>query len=233
MIAKLVARGADRDEAIDELAAMLEQAEIWPVRTNAAFLLNALLDDDFVAAELDTGFIPRKLDSLVPDASVDETIWRAAAIIALAEEEEQPLAGFRLNAPQQPSVVLGQGGERRRILVSDDQPFAPASGFRDDEKVVVFFEGQAFGFDRCARGKIGAAAGDGALLAPMPGKVTSVDVAAGEQVAKGQRLLTLEAMKMEHAMLAPFDGVVAELNVEAGAQVQVEVVLARVQALNK
>mgnify|MGYP002785512861 FL=1 len=64
----------------------------------------------------------------------------------------------------------------------------------------------------------------------MPGKVTSVDVAAGEQVSKGQRLLTLEAMKMEHAMLAPFDGVVAELNVEAGAQVQVEAVLARVEA---
>jgi 3-methylcrotonyl-CoA carboxylase alpha subunit len=63
----------------------------------------------------------------------------------------------------------------------------------------------------------------------MPGKVTSVDVAAGERVAKGQRLLTLEAMKMEHAMLAPFDGVVAELNVEAGAQVQVEALLARVE----
>jgi 3-methylcrotonyl-CoA carboxylase alpha subunit len=64
----------------------------------------------------------------------------------------------------------------------------------------------------------------------MPGKVTSVDVAAGEQVTKGQRLLTLEAMKMEHAMVAPFDGVVVELNVEAGAQVQVEAVLARVEA---
>ncbi len=64
----------------------------------------------------------------------------------------------------------------------------------------------------------------------MPGKVTSVEVTAGEQVTKGQRLLTLEAMKMEHAMLAPFDGVVAELNVEAGAQVQVEAVLARVEA---
>jgi 3-methylcrotonyl-CoA carboxylase alpha subunit len=64
----------------------------------------------------------------------------------------------------------------------------------------------------------------------MPGKVTSVDVSVGEQVAKGQRLLTLEAMKMEHALLAPFDGVIAELAVEPGAQVQVEAVLARVEA---
>jgi 3-methylcrotonyl-CoA carboxylase alpha subunit len=230
MIAKLVAHGHDRDGAIDELAAMLDQVEVWPVRTNAGFLLNALLDEDFASARLDTGFIPRKLDVLVPGGEADDTIWRAAAVIALADEDEQPLAGFRLNAPSQPSVVLSHGGERRRVLISDDQPFAAGSGFRDDEQVVVFYEGQAFGFERHARGKVGAAAGDGALLAPMPGKVTSVDVRAGDKVAKGQRVLTLEAMKMEHAMLAPFAGVVAELNVEAGAQVQVETVLARVEA---
>ena len=45
----------------------------------------------------------------------------------------------------------------------------------------------------------------------MPGKVTAVEVTQGEKVAKGQRLLTLEAMKMEHALTAPFDGTVAEL----------------------
>jgi len=66
-------------------------------------------------------------------------------------------------------------------------------------------------------------------LAPMPGKVTAVEVAAGEAVVKGQRLLTLEAMKMEHGLVAPFDGVVAELNTVAGAQVQVDAVLARIE----
>ena len=93
----------------------------------------------------------------------------------------------------------------------------------------MFYEGQAYEFALTARGKVGGAASDGALVAPMPGKVTSVDVTAGEQVAKGQRLLTLEAMKMEHAMVAPFDGVVAELTVQAGAQVPVDAVLARVE----
>ena len=53
----------------------------------------------------------------------------------------------------------------------------------------------------------------------MPGKVTAVEVKLGEKVAKGQRLLTLEAMKMEHALSAPFDGTVAELNAKPGAQV--------------
>ena len=69
----------------------------------------------------------------------------------------------------------------------------------------------------------GSGAGDGAIIAPMPGKVTAVEVSQGEKVAKGQRLLTLEAMKMEHGLTAPFDGVVAELSAQAGAQVQVEV----------
>ena len=63
----------------------------------------------------------------------------------------------------------------------------------------------------------------------MPGKVTAVEVAQGEKVSKGQRLLTLEAMKMEHGLTAPFDGVVAELSAEAGAQVGEGAVLARIE----
>ena len=63
----------------------------------------------------------------------------------------------------------------------------------------------------------------------MPGKVIAVDVAAGQAVSKGQRLLVLEAMKMEHALTAPFDGTVAELAVSEGQQVQVEALLAKVE----
>jgi 3-methylcrotonyl-CoA carboxylase alpha subunit len=229
MIAKLVARGADRDEATDSLAAMLDGVEVWPVRTNAGFLCNCLLDDDFEDARIDTGFIGRKLDTLVPDNEPDDALWRAAAVVALAAEEQPALAGFRLNAAPAPAAVLGFGADRRRILLDDTEDYAPASGFADEECVVLFEGGHAYAFDRRARGGGAASAGNGSLLAPMPGKVTSVDVAAGERVAKGQRLLTLEAMKMEHAMLAPFDGVVAELKVEPGAQVQVEALLARVE----
>ena len=126
-------------------------------------------------------------------------------------------------------AALGQGGKFRSITLADDGDIAPVSGFRDDERVVVFLEGQAYAFDRNARGSVGVAAGDGAIIAPVPGKVTAVDVAAGDSVTKGQRLLTLEAMKMEHGLVAPFDGVVAELNASAGAQVQVDVVLARIE----
>jgi 3-methylcrotonyl-CoA carboxylase alpha subunit len=50
-------------------------------------------------------------------------------------------------------------------------------------------------------------------------------------VTKGQKLLTLEAMKMEHSLTAPFDGVVAELNAVTGAQVQVDAVLVRIEGV--
>jgi 3-methylcrotonyl-CoA carboxylase alpha subunit len=232
MIAKLVAHGDDRDEAIAALADMLDGVEVWPVRTNAGFLFNALLHPTFEAADLDTGFIAREIDDLVPDPDPDEALWRGAAAVALAEDEEEPtlLAGFRLNAPASARVALGHGGKFHSISLDDDGEIAPVSGFRDDERVVVFLEGQAFGFDRNARGSVGAAAGDGAILAPMPGKVTSVEVAAGDTVTKGQRLLTLEAMKMEHGLVAPFDGVVAELSAIAGVQVQVDAVLVKIEA---
>ena len=63
----------------------------------------------------------------------------------------------------------------------------------------------------------------------MPGRVSAVEVAAGDRVDKGQRLLTLEAMKMEHGLVAPFDGTVAEVGAEAGAQVNEGAVLARIE----
>jgi 3-methylcrotonyl-CoA carboxylase alpha subunit len=80
------------------------------------------------------------------------------------------------------------------------------------------------------RGSGHHSAHDGDILSPMPGRIIAVEVTAGQSVSKGQKLLTLEAMKMEHTLVAPFDGVVAELNAVAGAQVQVEALLAKIDA---
>ena len=220
MIAKLIGTGADRDDAIDELAAILDGVEVWPVRTNAWFLLNALLHPDFAAAKIDTGFIEKHLDELVPDTDANESVQRAAAMVAILAAEDASgmpgLAGLRLNAPASLSAVL----DGKSVQVVDDEELADVSGFADEERVVLFREGQAFEFELSSRGT-GTSHGvhDGEIEAPMPGKVTAVEVSNGEKVAKGQRLLTLEAMKMEHALTAPFDGTVADLSAKAGAQV--------------
>ena len=63
----------------------------------------------------------------------------------------------------------------------------------------------------------------------MPGKVIAVDVSEGDTVTAGQRLMVLEAMKMEHALTAPFDGTVTGLEASTGGQVQVEAVLCVVE----
>ncbi len=234
MIAKLIAKGDNRMDAIGELAAILDHVEVWPVRTNAAFLFNAILFPGFGRGEIDTGFIERNLGELVPDAEPDEAIWRGAASVAAALPEiEEPLvdlAGFRLNAAASHSVALGRGGEFRTIDLDGDQPMAAVSGFRDEERVVVFYEGQAYEFQLTSRGTShGHGVHDGEIEAPMPGRVTAVEVFQGEKVAKGQRLLTLEAMKMEHALTAPFDGTIAELSATTGAQVSEGQLLLKVE----
>jgi 3-methylcrotonyl-CoA carboxylase alpha subunit len=172
-----------------------------------------------------------------------------AARLAADDAFDAPLAGFRLNAPARRSVALAHAGtvrlvdieEARACSVSlgvDDIDFhapeeggAPTlTGYRDNEEVVVFAEGTAHRFALDARGTGHHHAHDGDILAPMPGKVIAVDVAQGQTVTAGQRLLVLEAMKMEHALTAPFDGTVSGLAVSAGSQVQVEAVLCTVEA---
>ncbi len=233
MIAKLISVGNDREEAIGELASILDNVEVWPVRTNAGFLFNAVLHPDFGSGRIDTGFIERNLDALVPDPDPNDAIWRGAAAVALAvDEEEEPLgalAGFRLNGAPSTRVTLRRAGDVRSVSPEDGE-FAAVSGFRDEERVVVFYEGQSFEFALSSRGT-GTTHGihDGEIEAPMPGKVTAVEVSPGEKVAKGQRLLTLEAMKMEHALTAPFDGAVAELNAKVGTQVTEGQLLVKVE----
>jgi 3-methylcrotonyl-CoA carboxylase alpha subunit len=230
MIAKLIAIGETRDEAIDELAAMLDGVEVWPVRTNAAFLFNALVEPDFGDLDIDTGFIEKHLEGLVPSAEPSPQIRRAAATIAILAGEENAilpgLAGLRLNAPARLAVTLN--GSPVELA---EEEIAEVSGFADDARIVVFAEGQTYEFALATRGT-GTSHGlhDGEIEAPMPGKVTAVEVKQGEKVAKGQRLLTLEAMKMEHALTAPFDGTVAELNAKAGAQVTEGQLLVKVEA---
>ena len=67
---------------------------------------------------------------------------------------------------------------------------------------------------------IGGAPGEGSVLAPMPGRVSKIEVANGAPVQMGDRLLVLEAMKMEHVLRAPVAGSVADISIAEGQQVR-------------
>ncbi|MDB5668268.1 MAG: acetyl/propionyl/methylcrotonyl-CoA carboxylase subunit alpha [Alphaproteobacteria bacterium] len=238
MIAKIIATGETRNAAIAALVEALDETEVWPVKTNAAFLAEAASHPEFAGGDVDTGFIPRHIDSLVRSAGPDDSIWRLAAYAmantSFDEREEQgpwgEIEGFRLNRAEDLRVALSHAGETRVIdrRIPADMAAGTATWL---DKLVVFSEGQAFGFEWPGRAGAagGGAAGDGALISPMPGKIIAVEVRQGDSVAKGQKLVTLEAMKMEHSLVAPFDGVVAELNAAEGGQVSEGTLLARIE----
>jgi acetyl/propionyl-CoA carboxylase alpha subunit len=239
MIAKLIARGDSREEALDELSDMVAGVEVWPVRTNAAFLLACLERPQFRTGDVTTGFIAAHEAELTAAEPATDREWNAAGLQLFApyfyhaeDATSDPWAkemGFRLNAPERAAITIHSGGEERTIDLNAVEA-VEAMVHPGLDGVLVFREGQAFEFSAVSRGT-GTSHGlhDGEIEAPMPGKITAVEVSAGEKVAKGQRLLTLEAMKMEHALTAPFDGTVAELSATAGAQVTEGQVLVRVE----
>jgi acetyl/propionyl-CoA carboxylase alpha subunit len=100
---------------------------------------------------------------------------------------------------------------------------------RDGDKVFVWCDGRTYAFVRARAGRAAGASDHGAdLRAPMPGRVRRVAVPAGETVARGQVVLVLEAMKMEHAIRAPRDGVVRTVHVREGDLVDAGIELAEI-----
>ena len=240
MIAKLVATGDDRNDAMLNLAAALYGLRIWPVTTNAAFLLACLQDTTFQSGEMTTSLIADRGDVITATPEAGDNEWMVAAMQAFAPAFQQgedspadPWAsnfGFRLNAPDNVRVTLRRGAEQRTM---DLEECTSARGFSMPfgDGALVFRDGQAFEFSTSTRGS-GTSHGlhDGEIAAPMPGKITAVEVSQGEKVIQGQRLLTLEAMKMEHALTAPFDGTIAQLTASAGSQVADGQMLVKIEA---
>ena len=240
MIAKVIAHGATREEARETLADTLDAAVVWPLRSNAGFLVQALDHPAFVAGTLDTGLIAREGDALLPPSLPSEEVLAEAAA-ALAGD--QPLAGFRLNASPRRAATLSVGGERVEVDYASSVRAEPVEARARDRsqpfdrlranggRLLVTEGGQTWEVTPWrAAGAAQGGAGDGAILSPMPGRIIAVDVRAGDAVTKGQRLVTLEAMKMEHSLVAPFDGLVAELSATPDGQVTEGALLVRIDA---
>jgi len=223
MIAKVIAHGPNRDGALTTLAGALRDTVIWPVKTNAGFLVKALGHPDFATAgRLDTSFIGREGGALMPSPLPGKAALADAAARLAASGI---LPGFRLNgAPCLEGRFLLDGSP---VTIAFGPPAAHPDG--SPNEVLVAEGGQVWRLAPWrAVGSVGADATDGAILSPMPGRIIAVAVAAGDSVRKGQKLVTLEAMKMEHNLLAPFDGTISELNAREGGQVGAGTVVARI-----
>ncbi|MFF8370863.1 biotin carboxylase N-terminal domain-containing protein [Streptomyces lydicus] len=255
MLAKVIAHGPDRASALRRLRAALAQTVTLGVPTNAGFLRRLLAHPDVVSGELDTGLVEREAAGLV-DTEVPEEVYAAAAAVRQAALEpaadaggwRDPFAapsGFRLGGEPAP-VRHWLRVPGHDPVAYDVLPGSPA-GQVDADRVRVTVDGVTHTFHRsgdwlgrdgdswqvtdhdpvaAALRGAGGAHGAETLAAPMPGTVTVVKVAVGDEVAAGQGLLVVEAMKMEHVISAPHAGTVTELDVTAGATVAMDQILA-------
>ncbi len=276
MLAKVIAHGAGRAEALARLDAALRATVILGLGTNTGFLRALLADPDVRAGRLDTGLVGRRLEALIP-ASPPADILPAATVLALAALEPSgnvvdPFdvpGGWRVGEPAwtawrmtvdgtEPVGVRARGRAADALVaVGDAEPVAAATtSVRRGGRVPVTVDGVTRGYavalagDTLWLGRDGhawavreqapldaaaaqAAGSGGPVVSPMPGTVTAVEVAEGQAVTAGQRLVVVEAMKMEHVLAAPVDGTVRDLRAKPGATVAKDAVLLVVEPVDR
>jgi acetyl/propionyl-CoA carboxylase alpha subunit len=250
MLGKVIVHGPDRESARRGLVAALDRTAILGLATNTGFLRVLAASPEFRDATIDTAWLDTA-EIPAPGADLPRVIaaWTDVLVREMTAGPPHPFQpdGWRVAGPPAPqlvaldevvvvdraarlvrdhtgehtvrdllaewhTVVLEVDGERHWAAVNAQEHF-----------VEVVHQGQRHLFERPdVFGDHGPAAGDGTLLAPMPGTVLAVDVAVGDTVVEGQRLGVLEAMKMELALTAPFDGTVTTVGAATGDQVQLK-----------
>jgi acetyl-CoA/propionyl-CoA carboxylase biotin carboxyl carrier protein len=234
MIAKVIAYGADRAEALERLDAALADTVLLGVEANTAFLRELLAHPDVRAGHLDTGLIDRLPDPEPSDVAADPL----ADLARLARERAARRDLAHAHAWQRErGWHLGAAASGGRDLRAADDLDRAVVRIAGDGTAWVHLDGRTAAFppaDR--RGALDArlaklergGSEDPDLRAPMPGSVTTLLVADGDRVGAGQAVLAIEAMKMEHRVTASVPGLV-RLRVAAGEQVSRDQVVARIE----
>ena len=248
LIAKIIAHDSTRARAFARLDDALARTVVAGPRNNVAFLRALVAAKEVLDGDVDTNLIERSMVKLGAMAQPPDHAAAARAVEALIKREQARLAvrakkrsnekrspwdmsdAFALSGPREASLAVTVDGARARARVRyGSEPRASVEGadavecllveagdgliaLRDGRQTVVaLVDGAAVDVEHGDTG--------GLITAPMHGKVLTLEVAQGDAVKKGQRLLVLEAMKMEHALVAPLAGIVSEIAVQAGDQV--------------
>ncbi len=244
MLGKVIVSGRDRETARRALVAALDETAILGLTTNTGFLRELAASEVFAEpGGIDTAWLDRN-DVPVPDPAPAREL-AARLWLDAHSEPTGPFAadGFRMGGTAAPVVVEFTDGSaavaqsvRSNGLRTESGP-EPAQTVRSNglrntvarvtqHQVELALHGQRHVFVRPdASTDHGVAAGDGTIVAPMPGTVLDVRVAEGDTVAEGQVLGVVEAMKMELALKAPYDGTIASVGAVTGQQVALGAVL--------
>jgi 3-methylcrotonyl-CoA carboxylase alpha subunit len=243
MIAKVIAHGSDRAQALARLAEALGETLVVGPHANAAFLAALASHPDFLAGRFDTGFIDRNLPELIrTDPAAEASVIGAAVEALLLPKASGPADtpwrdpwsaadGFSLGARRQLDLdIVADGHPRKATVTWRNGPQVSVDGVPAAQGVrIVAVAGAVVAVGQRLQRHVALKSydtidvdhldGDGVVKAPMHGKVLAVFVTPGASVTKGERVAVVEAMKMEHALLAPVDGTVSEVVAEAGMQI--------------
>ena len=249
MLGKLIAWGEDREQARLRLLSMLDEFVIGGLKTNLAFLRRIIAHPAFAEAQLDTGFIPRYQEQLLPVAGeLSADFWQAAA---QAYSQSQPprtrsddpdspwsaINGWRNGLPAQTSLHLSCAGQDQAISLGartaafelqGEHLWTEQQGLRREHRAIrrgdtLYLNWQGDTHAVSAYDPIAAAEAShsqqGGLTAPMNGSIVRILVSPGQSVEAGTQLVVLEAMKMEHSIRAPQAGVIKALYCQEGEMV--------------
>ncbi len=246
MFAKLIGAGKTREDARRSLVKALRDTVVLGIRTNRQALIRCLEHPAFIAGGVTTAFlIEHKDDVLVPQ---DESPWLALAVAAAALSPGTRTSGWRGSAVYLADdaggayhLHLAPSGERGLCITSDARSITfdtceverPRVRFTFDgvdreavwalscDQVHVQIDGHAWSFSDRSYATAAASDGelDGRLRAPSNGRIVALYASAGQRVAEGEALLTIEAMKMEHTVTAPAAAVVRSVLIDVGQSV--------------
>ncbi len=223
MVAKLIAHGRDRDDAIRRLRRALEQVPLIGVANNGRFLRDLLDHADFRRAAMTTTRLDEwaaQGEPLLQRPLPPEAAWALAAALVAGTNEGRPASVARFD------LTLVCGAEKRTLrapangveilAVADGRVRWRADGVirhtrlhRSSDRLALVFDGAVFTFTEASPWPAREAGADPCRArAPVAGIVAQVSVAVGQAVGPGQPLVCVEAMKMEMWLHAAAAGTV-------------------------
>ena len=195
LFAKLIVRGADREDALKRLRRALAEFRVEGVATTLPFFEAILYDEHFVKGSYTTGFVAERLKGLKMEP-------------ALAELGEG--GGSPETKPSVREVEVEVNSKLFRVKVYGDETVT-AGGIGDAKAPLA---------RRSRKRGRGTAVAEGTIVAPMQGTILKVFVEEGQEISVNDPVCLLEAMKMESEVRAKKDGVVSEVLVQAGKTVR-------------
>jgi acetyl/propionyl-CoA carboxylase alpha subunit len=217
LLAKLIVHGHTRDESLQRLREALADTSILGFRTNLSLLAALTTDDRVRTGTITTDYFEHAYGEWRMPADPARAARVAAAAEARYVRATNDPDPWRSLGPDETLVVVRDASTEYVVRVRRDE-VTGGIVVRADDRWYVWFEGAPYEFEvGPAPRRLSAAASH--LDAPLPGQVLAVRVSSGDAVSKGDELVVIEAMKMEHAIRAPSDGTVTSVLCAAGDQV--------------